>query len=100
MVMVCASSVHGLGLLGYCLVRLTQWVHGVKHFSRMKPRKFPHWVQCPSGHGTALHPRTQWVRVSGAIRATIEKLGFLVSHWVNVPAEVGRGDKKSFPATP
>ena len=39
-------------------------------------------VHCPIGHGTALHPRTQWVRVSGAIRATIEKPGFVVSHWV------------------
>ena len=22
---------------------------------RRKPRKLPHWVQCPIGHGTALH---------------------------------------------
>ena len=32
---------HGLGLLGYCLARLTQWVHGANHFFDENRENFP-----------------------------------------------------------
>jgi len=81
--------------------------NGCQALFRRKLRKLSHWDTAPNGHGTALHPRTQWVRVSGAIRATIEKPGVLVPvfplKWEIVPvfpAHLRNDDGLAFPATP
>jgi hypothetical protein len=47
----CAGGAHGLGLLGYCLTRLTQWATCVKHFFDENRENFPIGCSVPLGAG-------------------------------------------------